>query len=126
MLAAAALPAALLAFGHEVSGRVGLGRLAPVLRPRRWTRGPPGQLLWRATALARFSGEASSTVEHHTRPRRLRVRYERAGRSFYSAAAAVGAKMTRPIFGGRPAGGPRRPQRPISPPESAEGGSQAA
>ena len=28
------------------------------------------------------------------RPRRLRVRYERAGRSFYSAAAAGGAKMT--------------------------------
>jgi hypothetical protein len=27
-------------------------------------------------------------------PRRLRVRYERAGRSFYSAAAAGGAKMT--------------------------------
>jgi hypothetical protein len=28
------------------------------------------------------------------RPHRLRVRYERAGRSFYSAAAAGGAKMT--------------------------------
>ena len=94
MRADAALPAAFLAFGHVGSGRVLRGRLRPVLRPRRWTRGPPGQLLWRATSLARFSGEALSTVEHHTRPRRLRVRYERAGRSFYSAAAAGGAKVT--------------------------------
>jgi hypothetical protein len=37
-----ALPAAFIAFGQEGSGRVGLGRLVPILR--RWTRGPPGRL----------------------------------------------------------------------------------
>ena len=45
-----------------------------------------------------FSGEAPLEA----RPRRLRVRYERAGRSLYSAAAAGGAKMTRPILAGGP------------------------
>ena len=39
---------------------------------------------------------AASTGRLSARPRRLHVRYERAGRRPYSAAAAGGAKMTPP------------------------------
>ena len=58
------------------------------------------------------------------------ARYERAGRSFYSATAVGGAKDDAPDLGGRPAGGPGRPQGPHRPPRPpplrAERGSRAA
>ena len=86
-----ALPAAFIAFGQEEgSGRVGLGRLAAVLRPRRWTRGRRGGSRSR-TAAQRVSQAGAMTAPA---PCRQRVRYERAGRSFHSATAAGGAKMT--------------------------------
>jgi hypothetical protein len=87
----AALPAAVAAFDHEGSGRVVQGHPGPVLWPGRRTRGPPGAALRSRTAARRVSQARRPTA---ARPRRLRVRYERAGRSFYSAAAAGGAKMT--------------------------------
>jgi hypothetical protein len=53
------------------------------------SRGPPGAAQGKPPP-----GAFLSRTRRHARPRRLRVRYERAGRSSYSAAAAGGAKMT--------------------------------
>ena len=56
---------------------------------RRKARGRRGLARGAATP-ARSQRDATEGA----RPRRLRVHYERAGRSFYSAAVAGGAKMT--------------------------------
>jgi hypothetical protein len=84
----AALPEAFRRFGHAGSGRVCLGRLRPSCgsgeeRGGRWDR------LKREPSPSAFLRKGATGA----RPRRLRVHYERAGRSFYSATAAGGAKM---------------------------------
>ena len=70
-----ALPAAFIAFGQEEgSGRVGLGRLAAVLRPRRWTRGRRGGSRSR-TAAQRVSQAGAMTAARPLPPARaLRAR----------------------------------------------------
>ena len=98
MRADAALPAAFLAFGHEEGSGRG--------RPRAsWAR-PEAAMLIRASQGGNRGGRWERLKEGpppnaflrqgatDARPRRPRVRYERAGRRPYSAAAAGGAKRT--------------------------------
>jgi hypothetical protein len=84
-----------------------------------------------AAAPARSQQDASSA---RARPRRLRVRYERAGRRLYSATAAGGAKMTLPILAGGPLEAPdalnalippERAEAAHKPPDGARGAVQA-
>ena len=87
----AALLATFRRFGHEGSCQVarGLSCPSPVARAREENAGAAGssERINRPWLVLRRGPDRAC-------PRRPRVRYERAGRSFYSAAAAGGAKMT--------------------------------